>query len=82
MKMDEPPIFVSNEKMCDDNCHLARGTGYMVIALLLGINLVISRERQRRSRILFEEYSRALKRLDDKEQDEALSDMEKEKHVE
>lgn len=72
MKMDEPPIFNSHEKMCDDNCHLARGTGY----------LVISRERQRRSRILFEEYSRALKRLDDKEQDEALSDMENEKHVE
>jgi len=82
MKMDEPPIFNSHEKMCDDNCHLARGTGYLVIALLLGINLVISRERQRRSRILFEEYSRALKRLDDKEQDEALSDLEKEKHVE
>jgi hypothetical protein len=56
----------------------------MVIALLLGINLVISRERQRRSQILFEEYSRALKRLDDKEQDEALSDMENEtgRHVE
>ena len=47
----------------------------MVIALLLGINLVISRERQRRSRILFEEYERALKRLDD----EALSNMEKER---
>ena len=75
MKMDEPPIFVSNEKMCDDQCHLIRGTGYMVIALLLGINLVISRERQRRSRILFEEYERALKRLDD----EALSNMEKER---
>ena len=47
----------------------------MVIALLLGINLVISRERQRRSRILFEEYESALKRLDD----EALSNMEKER---
>lgn len=56
----------------------------MVIALLLGINLVISRERQRRARILFEEYERALKRLDDKEQYEALSNMENEtgKHVE
>jgi hypothetical protein len=78
MKMDEPPIFTSNEKMCEDPCHKARGYGYLVIALLLGINLVISRERQRRSQILFEDYSRELKRLDD----EALSNMEKEKHVE
>ena len=63
--------------MCD-HCHYIRGTGYLVIALLVGINLVISRERQRRSRILFEDYERALKRLDD----EALSDMENERHGE
>jgi len=77
MKMDEPPIFVSNEKMCD-NCHLAMGYMYLMIALFAGINLAISRESRRRSRILFEDYSRELKRLDD----EALSNMEKEKHVE
>ncbi len=79
MKMDEPPIFTSNEKMCENNCQSnAMGYMYLMIALLAGINLAISRESRRRSQILFEEYSRELKRLDD----EALSNMEKEKHVE
>ena len=79
MKMDEPPIFNSHEKMCENNCQSnAMGYMYLMIALFAGIHLAISRESQRRSRILFEDYSRELKRLDD----EALSNMEKEKHVE